>query len=80
MTDSKATAGNGNAAFAFLDQTHREIDAARDDDEGHADGDDADERGSGQHVQNVIDGGEVRVEDGADHTQQNQAEQWPEPL
>ena len=27
MTDSKATAGNGNAAFAFLDQTHREIDA-----------------------------------------------------
>ncbi len=27
MTDSKATVGNGNAAFAFLDQTHREIDA-----------------------------------------------------
>ena len=27
MTDSKATAGKGNAAFAFLDQTHREIEA-----------------------------------------------------
>ena len=58
----------------------RQVDAAGDDDEAHADRDDADEGGAGEHVHRVVDGGEVAVEQRAGDAQQHQADDRAEAV
>jgi hypothetical protein len=61
-------------------RTHRQIDAARDDHKTHTHRDDADEGRAGEHVQGVVRGGEVAVEQRAGYTQQHQADDRPEAV
>ncbi|MGF6698522.1 hypothetical protein OKW38_003134 [Paraburkholderia sp. MM5496-R1] len=58
----------------------RQIDAARDDHEGHADRDDADERRAREHVHQVVERREVAIEQRADDAQQDQPGERPERI
>jgi hypothetical protein len=53
----------------------RQVDAAADDHEAHAHGDDADERGAREHVHHVVPGAEVRVQQLAREADEHQPDQ-----
>jgi hypothetical protein len=61
-------------------RAHRQVDAAADDDEAHAHRDDADEGGAGEHVQRVVERGELAVQQRAGDAQQHQADHRAEAV